>query len=93
MALEHESETGLARAVRAVGSQSEFGRLIERRQSTVSEWLKKDAPLPAEYVLRVEKALEELGVTDLSRHELRPDLYPRDSADDRAGTVDVAPSR
>ncbi len=93
MALEHESETGLARAVRAVGSQSEFGRLIERRQSTISEWLKKDAPLPAEYVLKVEKALEELGVTDLSRHELRPDLYPRESSDDRTPIVDVVPAR
>lgn len=87
MALEHESESALARAVRAVGSQSEFGRLIERRQSTVSEWLKKEAPLPAEYVLRVQKRLEELGVTDLTKHELRPDLYPRESGADHAETV------
>lgn len=79
MAFEHESGSALARAVREVGSQSEFGRLIERRQSTVSEWLKKEAPLPAEYVLKVEKKLKELGITDLTRHELRPDLYPREA--------------
>lgn len=87
MALEHESETGLARAVRAVGSQSEFGRLVERRQSTINDWLKKDAPLPAEYVLRVERKLEELGVTDLTRYELRPDLYIRESGASHAATV------
>ena len=93
MALEHESETPLALAVRAVGSQSAFARLIERRQSTVSEWLKKESPLPAEYVLKVEKALDDLGVADLSRHELRPDLYPRETGELMSLFVDQASAR
>lgn len=74
MAIEHESESALAKAVRAAGSQSEFGRLLGKRQSTVREWLLADR-LPAEFVLLVE---DKMGV---SRHDLRPDLYPRDSVE------------
>lgn len=73
MALEHESDTALARAVRAAGSQSAFGRLLGKRQSTVHEWLKA-GELPPEHVLAIEAA------TGVSRHELRPDIYPRDPA-------------
>lgn len=72
MALEHESNTALAKAVRCVGNQSAFGRLLNKRQSVVSGWLKAGRPLPAEFVLRVEAA------TGVSRHDLRPDLYPRE---------------
>lgn len=74
MALEHESDSALARAVRAAKSQSAFGRLIGRRQSLVNDWLREDRPLPAEHVLVVER---ELGI---SRHDLRPDLYPIEQA-------------
>lgn len=70
MALEHESSSALAEAVRKAGSQSAFGRLIGKRQSVVHDWLRDDKPLPAELVLKVE---QELG---LSRHDLRPDIYP-----------------
>ncbi|MBY9062455.1 helix-turn-helix domain-containing protein [Sphingomonas yunnanensis] len=74
MALEHDSDTGLARAIRAAGSQSEFARLIRRRQSTVSAWLKGDKEIPAEYVREVSLA------TGLTWHDLRPDLFPHDYA-------------
>ena len=75
MALEHESDSALARAVRLAGSQSAFGRLIGKRQSTVHEWLKANA-LPPEHVLTVERE------TGISRHDLRPDVYgPAPGAD------------
>lgn len=74
MALEHESDSGLAKAVRAAGSQSAFGRLIQTPQPTINGWLKRKAPLPAEHVLLVEES------TGISRHDLRPDLYPRDES-------------
>ena len=73
MALEHESDSALALAVRAAGSQSAFGRLVDKRQSTVREWLKADR-LPGEYVLRIEAA------TGISKERLRPDLYLADGA-------------
>ncbi|WP_341210695.1 transcriptional regulator [Sphingomonas paucimobilis] len=74
MAIEHESDSALAKAIRAAGSQSAFGRLIKTPQPTVNGWLKRKAPLPAEHVLLVEER------TGVSRHELRPDLYPRHEA-------------
>lgn len=68
MAIEHDLDSELAKAVREAGSQSAFGRLIGRRQSTVREWL-KSGKVPGEAVLAVEAA------TGISRHRLRPDVY------------------
>jgi DNA-binding transcriptional regulator YdaS (Cro superfamily) len=66
------TESPLQKAIRIAGGQSALGRIIDRRQSTVWEWLKLRKPLPAEHVLKVEAA------TGISRHELRPDLYPQE---------------
>lgn len=60
----------LKRAVEAVGSQSEFSRLLGVSQTAVWKWLQSSKRLPAEHVLTVEKA------TGVSRHWLRPDIYP-----------------
>jgi len=70
MSIEHNLETPLAEAVRAAGSQSAFGRLIGRRQSTVRDWLVLNKLLPAQHVLTVEAS------TGVSRHALRPDVFP-----------------
>lgn len=82
MAIEHESDSALARAVRAAGSQSAFGRMIGRRQSTIAEWLKGAKPLPAEFVLAVEAG------TGVSKHELRPDIFPDETGHDAATAAD-----
>lgn len=74
MGIETQSEAALAKAVRVTGSQSAFGRLIGRRQSTVHMWLSNNTPLPAELVLLVERE------TGISKHDLRPDIYPPASA-------------
>ncbi len=47
-----------------------MGRLVDKHQTTVRERLLKGQPLWAEHVLAVEAA------TGISRHELRPDIYP-----------------
>lgn len=65
-------KTPLERAVDKVGGQSAFARLHGVSQPSVWAWIKQHKPLPAEYVLETEK------VTGISRHELRPDIYPRD---------------
>ncbi len=70
MALEHDSDSALAKAVRKAGSQSAFGRIVGKRQSVIHDWLREERSLPAELVFAVEAA------TGISRHELRPDLYP-----------------
>ena len=84
MAIHDQLESGLAKAVRAAGSQVAFGALIGKRQSTVQTWLATGKELPAEYVLPVEAAL------GISRHELRPDLYP---LDDPAAPAQHPPAR
>lgn len=70
MGIEHILQTPLAIAVRRAKSQSNFGRLIGKRQSTIRQWLTQDFPLPAEHVLAVE------AETGVSRNLLRPDIYP-----------------
>lgn len=69
------------RAIDCAGGQSAFGRLIGRPQSTVWEWVDRRKPLPSEYVLKVEAA------TGISRHDLRPDIYPVE-----AGAPPVSPA-
>lgn len=63
----------LKAAIEELGSQLALAELVGVRQPAVSKWLAKGAPLPAEYVLKVERR------TGISRHDLRPDLYPRES--------------
>jgi DNA-binding transcriptional regulator YdaS (Cro superfamily) len=77
MGIEATIDSPLARAVREVGSQSAFGRLVGKSQASVHELLRDGKQLWAEAVLTVEAA------TGVSRHDLRPDLYPREAP--RAG--------
>lgn len=56
-------------------NQSKFAAAIGTSQQSVSYWLKKGKPLPAEYVLAAERA----GYG--SRHALRPDVYPVECGD------------
>lgn len=54
------------------GTQTAFADAIGASQQLVSYWLLHRRELPAEYVLATERAV------GISRHELRPDLYPRE---------------
>jgi len=64
--------TALKEAIELIGSQSAMARLLEVSQPTVSDWVNRMMRLPAEHVLAVE------GATGISRHDLRPDIYPRE---------------
>lgn len=57
-----------------IGSQSAMARLCGIGQPAVWKWLQSSKRIPAEYVLSVEAA------TGVSRHHLRPDIYPEDTA-------------
>lgn len=57
-------------AVAAAGGQTKFGRLIGVSQQRVWNWLNQGKVLPADYVLAAEAG------TGISRHMLRPDIYP-----------------
>lgn len=69
------SKTPLEEAIEKAGGQSAMARVCGVTQPTVWGWINTGRKiLPAEYVLAVE------GATGLSRHVLRPDLYPREDA-------------
>jgi DNA-binding transcriptional regulator YdaS (Cro superfamily) len=60
----------LQQAVKVYGSQQAMADDLEVTQPAVSRWVNTTKRLPAEYVLRVEAR------TGVSRHHLRPDIYP-----------------
>jgi len=62
------------RAAGIVGSQRELARLLDVTPQAITKW--KNTRVPAERVLEIEAATG--GA--ISRHELRPDIYPRDAA-------------
>jgi TorA maturation chaperone TorD/DNA-binding transcriptional regulator YdaS (Cro superfamily) len=70
-------ETGLSealnRAIGIAGGQTQLARLLGVKQAHVWHWLNRAERIPAEYVL----AIEEATGGAVSRHDLRPDLYPR----------------
>jgi len=63
------SDNAPTRAAKAVGGQSKLARLLNIKPQAVQHWC-STGKIPAERVLPVETA------TGISRHELRPDLYP-----------------
>ncbi len=76
--------SALKRAIDCMKSQSAMARLCGVSQPAVNGWLHKIGELPAEHVLKVEAA------TGISKHDLRPDIYPRDAAASTASGDDVA---
>lgn len=67
-------QPALQRAVDIVGSQKALADAIDTKQQNISYWLK--ASVPAEFALPIEKATN--GA--VTRHDLRPDLWPSESA-------------
>lgn len=72
MTSEVDPNRPLKAVIEKLGSQAALADLVGVRQPAISKWLAKGAPLPAEFVLKVE------AETGISRHDLRPDVYPQD---------------
>lgn len=66
----------LERAIEAAGGLSALAASLKTKPQTVWNW--HDRGIPAERVLDVERATvdSESGLPRVSRHELRPDIYP-----------------
>jgi len=62
----------LQRACDIIGSQTALARVLGVRQGHIHYWLHRRGRVPAEYVLTIERE------TGVSRHELRPDVYPQE---------------
>jgi DNA-binding transcriptional regulator YdaS (Cro superfamily) len=80
-------QAALAAAVAHVGSQAALARVLSVSQPSVWKWINRGKPLPGEHVLLVEKE------TGVSRHDLRPDLYPREAVAAPAALGDMEPAR
>ena len=86
MGIEASLDTPLAEAVRKVGSQSAFARLVGKSQTSVYGLLRDGKPLWPESVLTVE------AKTGVSKHRLRPDIYPEGATSDPTAAA-MAPAR
>ena len=67
-------DAALAEAIGKLGSQTALARLCGVSATAVWKWVRDQKPLPAKHVLAVEAA------TGVSRHHLRPDIYPIEKA-------------
>lgn len=63
---------GLKKVLKHVGGQNALARLLSVAQPSVYRWVHNAQRIPAEHVLKIEKALN----GKISRHEIRPDIYP-----------------
>lgn len=68
-----EQMKALHRAIKTAGSMRQLGLLIGCTTSQIGMW-KNRGNIPPQYVIPIEKA------TGVSRHRLRPDLYPEGEA-------------
>ncbi len=67
-------QTPLDRAIKAAKSQQALADILGVHQTLISYWLTKRAGIvKPEWVLPIERRF------GISRHELRPDLYPLDT--------------
>lgn len=63
----------LKRAIAAAGGQVALAKILGlKSQGSISNWIHRNERVPAEHVLAIERA------TGVSRHDLRPDIYPRE---------------
>ena len=68
-------QEALAKAIRVLGGQPAVAKVVGVRQQTISACLRNGKRVPAEWCIPLERATEAAG-EKISRHELRPDLYP-----------------
>jgi DNA-binding transcriptional regulator YdaS (Cro superfamily) len=62
----------LMKAFRIYRTQDAMAEALGVAQPSISRWINQSKQLPAEHVLKVE------ADTGVSRHDLRPDIYPRE---------------
>lgn len=75
-----QTTSPLERAINICTSQAELGRRIGRSQQNVAYWLKANK-VPAEVAIAIEDAV----AGEVSRHELRPDIFGPAPSEQGAG--------
>lgn len=64
----------IERAVKIAGGYTALAKLLGLFPGTVHHWLWRNQQVSATYALAVEKAVD----GQVTRHQLRPDLYPEE---------------
>ena len=77
------SINALEKAIEIAGGQSALGRMIDRDQKAIWAWINTTQKVPAEDVLKIEEAVK----GQVSRHDLRPDVYPKPAPLDRIQVI------
>jgi DNA-binding transcriptional regulator YdaS (Cro superfamily) len=72
------TKEALRLACERAGGQTALAKAIGKSQGHISKWLQRGY-IPAEQVLLIERA------TGVSRHQLRPDVYPLDEGASGSG--------
>lgn len=70
---ENQSIKRLKKAIKIIGSQNKLATLCKVSQQAVAGWIAW-GNVPARHALTIEKATN----GQVTRHDLRPDIYPRD---------------
>lgn len=73
----------LKHAIVMLGSQGEVARAVGVKQPSVSFIVTKGERVPAEWCIPLERAT----AGEVTRHELRPDLYPIDDTDPKGAAA------
>lgn len=76
--MDEKAKKALKRAVALAGGQAQLARLIggKCKQAHIWNWLNRKGPVPGEYAVLIEDALE----GRVTREEIRPDLYRKPKA-------------
>jgi len=64
-----QTVTPIQKAIDAVGGQGALARLLKVHPALVSQWRTGRRPVAAHHILSIE------AMTQVSRHELRPDIF------------------
>lgn len=75
MSINYTPKDALVILVSRAGSQYELGNALGVSQATVSRWILDAHQIPAEHAIPAEV------LYGVSRHDLRPDIYPREEGD------------
>ncbi|UQN41910.1 helix-turn-helix domain-containing protein [Agarivorans sp. B2Z047] len=72
MTIKENPLLALKQAVELLGGQHGAARALETRQGSVWHWINTQKRVPANLAIKLEKATD----GKVTRHQLRPDLYP-----------------
>ncbi|MEI9995135.1 MAG: YdaS family helix-turn-helix protein [Rhizomicrobium sp.] len=72
----------LKRCIEVLGNQAAVGEVVGRRQTSISECLRKGQDIPAEWCIPLDRATAQAG-NRVSCHQLRPDLWPETFAPEK----------